>query len=62
MDAARVRDPWVGEGPRDYLDPGVEAHLFDGDRTVALTLARGGGDWVVSARMDAGTLPWLSAR
>lgn len=27
---------------------------------VALALARGGDDWVLSARVDAGGLPWLA--
>ena len=59
VDGARVWDPLLGDGPRDYVDPGVELGLSSGTGTVALSLARG-DDWVVSARFDAPVLPWLA--
>lgn len=62
VDGARVWDPLVGDGPRSYLDPGVELSLSEGERIVALSLARGGSDWVLSARVGTAVLPWLSAR
>lgn len=61
VDGTRVWAPLAGrdDGPRDHLDPGVQLSVSDGDRQVAVSLARGDG-WVVSARVDAGTLPWLT--
>lgn len=61
VDAARVWDPFTGDGPRAYLDPGLELGLSAGARSVAVSLARGNGDWVLSARVGSGDLPWLSA-
>jgi hypothetical protein len=58
-DAAGVWDPLVGDGPRSYLDPGVELRATDGDRLLAVSLARGGDEWVLSARVEAQGLPWL---
>lgn len=61
VDAARVWRPWEGSDPRGYVDPGVEISLGGTGERVALALARGGDDWVVSARVGSVTLPWLSA-
>lgn len=58
-DAARVWDPLVGRGPRSYLDPGVELRATDGDRLVAVSLARGGDEWALAARVEAEGLSWL---
>ncbi|MDX1675330.1 MAG: papain-like cysteine protease family protein [Longimicrobiales bacterium] len=60
IDGARVWDPLTGDGPRSYADPGVELGVSSHRGAVALALARGRGEWVVSARVDAGTLPWLA--
>ncbi len=60
VDGARVWDPLAGDGPRSYLDPGAELRLSSGERVLAVSLARGDGDWVLSARVTGDGLPWLS--
>lgn len=62
LDGARVWAPLNGGGPRSFLDPGMELSVSDGERTAAVSLARGGGDWVLSARVGRAGLPWLSGR
>lgn len=61
VDGARVWRPRVGDGPRGYLDPGLEVSLAGLARRVAVSLARGGDGWVLSARVGRAALPWLSA-
>lgn len=51
VDGARVWDPLVGDAPRSYVDPGVELRFSDGESAAAVSLARGGNSWVVSARI-----------
>lgn len=60
VDGARVWAPLGGGRPRSYVDPGIELGVSSPAGAVALALARGGDDWVFSARVDAGGLPWLA--
>ncbi|MGK7312092.1 MAG: hypothetical protein ACN0LA_07600 [Candidatus Longimicrobiales bacterium M2_2A_002] len=60
VDGARVWAPLGGGGPRSYADPGIEMGISSPTGAVALALARGDDEWVFSARVDAGGLPWLA--
>ncbi|HSG46631.1 MAG TPA: hypothetical protein VLA43_02335 [Longimicrobiales bacterium] len=62
VDAARIWDPLAGGGARSFVDPGLELRISAGGRTAAVSLALGGGDWVVSARVGESALPWLGGR
>ncbi|MFO7892306.1 MAG: hypothetical protein R6U63_01115 [Longimicrobiales bacterium] len=53
VDGARVWDPLVGDAPRSYVDPGVELRFSDGESAAAVSLARGGSRWVLSARIGS---------
>ncbi len=71
LDGARVREPLVGSGPRDYLDPGLELRLripgtgsdgtSPGAGGAAVSVARGDGGWVWSARLTRPAPLGLSA-
>lgn len=60
VDMAHVEEPLVGGAPATFLDPGVEVRLGLPGRALAVSLARGDAAWLLSARVDAGGLPWLS--
>jgi len=69
VDGVRVREPLVGSRTRDYLDPGLELRLrlpgageaSPGPGGAAVSVARGDGGWVWSARLTGGVPLGLSA-
>lgn len=53
VDVARVSRPLAGREARTFLDFGAGLRAGSQERTLFLDLARGGSDWVLSARIGA---------